>query len=150
MKPGKGFSLIELMVSMAILVTVVGVAITALVQAEHVTESVAYEANTQQSLRAGMRFIVQDLAQAGEGIPEGGISVPNTGGAAPTSTIIRPGMAAGVPFPNPAPILPNFPGGFLTLTAVVPGPGLGQPGKSVNARSEEHTSELQSQFHLVC
>ncbi|HEY6444453.1 MAG TPA: prepilin-type N-terminal cleavage/methylation domain-containing protein [Candidatus Acidoferrales bacterium] len=132
MKSGKGFSLIELMVSMAILVTVVGLAITALVQAEHVTQSVAYEANTQESLRAGMRFMVQDLAQAGEGIPEGGISVPNTGGGAPASTIIRPGMAAGVTFPNPAPILPNFPGGFLTLPAVVPGAGIGQPGKSVN------------------
>lgn len=132
MKSGKGFSLVELMVSLAILVTVVGLAITALVQAEHVTQSVAYEANTQESLRAGMRFMVQDLAQAGEGIPEGGISVPNSGGGAPTSTIIRPGMAAGVTFPNPAPILPNFPGGFLTLPAVVPGPGIGQPGKSVD------------------
>ena len=109
-----------------------GLAITALVQAEHVTQSVAYEANTQESLRAGMRFMVQDLAQAGEGIPEGGISVPNTGGAAPTSTIIRPGMAAGVTFPNPAPILPNFPGGFLALSAVVPGSGIGQPGKSID------------------
>jgi prepilin-type N-terminal cleavage/methylation domain-containing protein len=135
MRAEKGFSLIELLVSMAILVTIVGLVTTALLQAEHVTAAVAYEANTQENLRAGMHFMIQDLAQAGEGIPEGGISVPNSGGAAPTSAIIRPGMAAGVTFLNPAPILPNFPGGFLTLPALVPGPGLGQPGKSVNPKT---------------
>jgi hypothetical protein len=129
MKREKGFSLAELMVSLGILITVVGLATAALLQAEHATEAVAYEANTQENLRAGMHFIVHDLAQAGEGIPEGGVSVPNSG---TTSAIIRPGMAAGVTFPNPAPILPNFAGGFLAFPAIVPGSGIGQVSKSVN------------------
>src|SRR5689334_25249281 len=41
--------------------------------------------------------------------------------------------------------------GFLALTIAHPAP-LGYPADPTNAsfRSEEHTSELQSQFHLVC
>ncbi len=131
MRRQKGFSLLELMVSMTIVVSVVGLAIGALIQAQRATEAVAYEANNQENLRAGMHFMVKDIAQAGEGIPPGGISVPNTG-AGGTSAIIRPGLAPGVIFPNPAPIPPNFPGGFLTLTALVPGFQIGQVGKGLN------------------
>ena len=129
MKRQNGFSLIELMVSLGILVTVVGLATAALLQAEHATQAIAYEANTQENLRAGMHFMIRDLAQAGEGIPEGGIAVPNNG---TTSAIIRPGMGAGVTFPNPAAIPPNFAGGFLAFPAIVPGSGIGQLSKSVN------------------
>jgi|HubBroStandDraft_4_1064222.scaffolds.fasta_scaffold39746_2 prepilin-type N-terminal cleavage/methylation domain-containing protein len=129
MKQQKGFSLLELTVSMAIVVAVVSTAIGALIQAENATQAVAFEANTQENLRAGMHFMIRDIAQAGEGIPQGGISVPNNGA---TSAIIRPGMGVGVIFPNPAPILPGFPGGFLKLPAVVPGSQIGQVGKGVD------------------
>ncbi|MGA7623214.1 MAG: prepilin-type N-terminal cleavage/methylation domain-containing protein [Candidatus Acidiferrales bacterium] len=131
MKRQKGFSLLELMVSMAIVVTVVGAAIGALVQAQRATEAVAFEANDQENVRAGMHFMVRDIAQAGEGIPQGGIAVPNSG-AAGISAIIRPGMSAGVIFPNAAPIPPNFAGGFPSLTALVAGSQIGQVGKGVN------------------
>ena len=47
MKLQKGFSLLELLVSMGIVVTVVGIATTALLQAQKATTAVAYEANTQ-------------------------------------------------------------------------------------------------------
>jgi prepilin-type N-terminal cleavage/methylation domain-containing protein len=67
MKRQKGFTLIELMVSMSIVVSVVAIATDALMQAEHVTTMVTYEANTQENLRAGMHFMVRDLMQAGEG-----------------------------------------------------------------------------------
>jgi prepilin-type N-terminal cleavage/methylation domain-containing protein len=129
MRQQEGFSLLELMVSMVIVVAVVAAAIGALIQAEHATQAVAFEANTQENLRSGMHFMVRDIAQAGEGIPEGGISVPNNG---TTSAIIRPGMAPGVIFPNPAAIPPSFPGGFLSLPPVVPGSLIGQAGKGVN------------------
>ena len=79
MKQQKGFSLLELTVSMAIVVAVVSTAIGALIQAENATQAVAFEANTQENLRAGMHFMIRDIAQAGEGIPQGGISVPNNG-----------------------------------------------------------------------
>ncbi len=95
MKRQKGFTLIELMVSMAILVATVGVVVGALLQAQHATQGVAYEANTQENLRAGMHFMVADLMQAGEGIPQGGITVPYN--AAGNSAIVRPGAFAPTP-----------------------------------------------------
>jgi prepilin-type N-terminal cleavage/methylation domain-containing protein len=126
MKRENGFSLIELMVSMAILVAMVGVVVGALLQAQRATQGVAYEANTQENLRAGMHFMVQDLMQAGEGIPEGGVSVPYN--AAGNSTIVRPGV-----FPPTGPDFPNPPGnGFILMPAVSPGWQIGQDATTVN------------------
>src|SRR5271170_2549658 len=119
MKLQKGFTLLELMVSMGIVVTVVGIATVALMQAEHATTAVAYEANTQENLRAGMHFMVRDLLQAGEGIPQGGVSLPYT---TTTTTVIRPGLAAAGPFPM----------SYTTLPAITPGWKAGQFATSLN------------------
>jgi prepilin-type N-terminal cleavage/methylation domain-containing protein len=119
MKLQKGFSLIELMVSMGIVVTVVAIATGSLMQAEHATTAVAYMANTQENLRAGMHFMVRDLMQAGEGIPQGGISLPYTG---TTTAVIRPGLATAGPFPT----------GYTTLPAITPGYQAGQFATSLN------------------
>jgi prepilin-type N-terminal cleavage/methylation domain-containing protein len=118
MKRQRGFTLIELMVSMSIVVSVVAIATDALMQAEHVTTMVAYEANTQENLRAGMHFMVRDLAQAGEGIPQGGISLPYTA----TSAVNRPGT-----FPAT-----TFPASFITVPAITPGSLAGQLATSIN------------------
>jgi prepilin-type N-terminal cleavage/methylation domain-containing protein len=116
MKRQKGFTLIELMVSMSIVVSVVAIATDALMQAEHVTTMVTYEANTQENLRAGMHFMVRDLMQAGEGIPQGGISLPYTA----TSAVNRPGTAT------------IFPNSYITLPAITPGSLAGQLATSIN------------------
>jgi len=116
MKRQRGFTLIELMVAMSIVVTVVAIATDALMQAEHVTTMVTYEANTQENLRAGMHFMVRDLAQAGEGIPQGGISLPYTA----TSAVNRPGTAT------------TFPPAYITLPAITPGSQIGQLATSIN------------------
>jgi prepilin-type N-terminal cleavage/methylation domain-containing protein len=116
MKLQKGFSLLELLVSMGIVVTVVGIATTALLQAQKATTAVAYEANTQQNLRAGMHFMVRDLMQAGEGIPQGGIAIPYTA----TSAVNRPGTAI------------TFPAAYTTMPAITPGFQLGQLATSLN------------------
>jgi len=118
MKRQRGFSLIELMVSMSIVVSVVAIATDALMQAEHVTSMVTYEANTQENLRAGMHFMVRDLMQAGEGIPQGGISIPYTA----TSAVNRPGT-----FPAT-----TFPPAYITLPAITPGSQIGQLATSIN------------------
>jgi prepilin-type N-terminal cleavage/methylation domain-containing protein len=123
MKRQAGFSLIELMVSIAITVTVVGLSIGALLQAQSASQIVASQANTQENLRAGMHFIVRDLTQAGEGIPQGGISVPNNG---TTSTINRPGTATTFIYNGT---------GVLTLPPIVPGSGIGALATSVNPKT---------------
>jgi prepilin-type N-terminal cleavage/methylation domain-containing protein len=116
MKRQRGFTLIELMVSMSIVVSVVAIATDALMQAEHVTSMVAYQANTQENLRAGMHFMVRDLMQAGEGIPQGGISLPYTA----TSAVNRPGTAT------------TFPTSYITVPAITPGSQIGQLATSIN------------------
>ena len=116
MKLQRGFTLIELMVSMSIVVSVVAIATDALMQAEHVTTMVAYEANTQENLRAGMHFMVRDLMQAGEGIPQGGISIPYT----VASAVNRPGTAT------------TFPTGYIALPAITPGSQVGSLATSIN------------------
>jgi prepilin-type N-terminal cleavage/methylation domain-containing protein len=130
MKLQKGFSLIELLVAMAILLIVVSVATTAIIQAQHVSEAVALEANVQENLRAGMHFIVRDLTQAGEGIPAAGISIPNT--AAGVSNIARPGTPAASIFQSQS--LPAVT--YTSLPPVIPGSQLGSVVTTQNASSK--------------
>src|SRR5271156_5789239 len=118
MKRENGFSLIELMVAMSILIIVVAGATAVIVQAQRVTSGIALEADLQQNLRAGMHFIVRDLMQAGEGIPQAGIIIPNT--AAGVSAVNRPGTAT------------IFPNTFTVLPPVVPGSQLGSIVTTVN------------------
>jgi prepilin-type N-terminal cleavage/methylation domain-containing protein len=119
MKRQRGFSLVELMVATAILITVISVAINALMQAQQVSQAVAYEANVQENLRAGMHFLVEDLVQAGEGIPQGGIEIPYTA----TSAINRPGTAT------------IFPNAYTTLPAMTPGWELGSLATSLDPKT---------------
>ncbi len=129
MKRENGFSLIEMMVAMVILIAVVAAATQAIIQAQHVSEAVALEANVQENLRAGMHFIVRDLTQAGEGIPAAGISVPNT--AAGVSNIVRPGTPAASIFQDSgAP-----PSTYTTLPPVIPGSTLGSVVTTENPAS---------------
>ncbi len=123
MKPQRGFSLIEVLVAISILITVVGLSIGALIQAQSAAKIVSYEANTQENLRAGMHFIVRDLAQAGEGIPQGGISIPNTG---TSSAIFRPGTATTFAYAGTT---------FTAIPPIFPGSGLGPKVKSVNPKT---------------
>ena len=121
MKRENGFSLIELMIAMAILLVVVAGVTSALVLAQHASSEAILEASVVQNVRAGMHFVVRDLMQAGEGIPPEGISLPNT--LAGVSAVNRPGTAT---------IFANAGVSYLVLPSVVPGSGLGQAATSVN------------------
>jgi prepilin-type N-terminal cleavage/methylation domain-containing protein len=115
----KGFSLLELLVAMTILLIVLASATSALIQAQHVADAAGQEANAQENLRAGMHFIVRDLMQAGEGIPPQGIYVPNNAGV---SSIAMP--TGGI-----------FPGNPIAFPPVVPGYQLGAVATTVNANT---------------
>ena len=107
-----GFSLIELLVAVAITVIVVAVALSALNDAQRTSEGVTLASNTQENLRAGMNYIARDLVLTGEGLPTGGISIPNNGGV----PVNRPGpVGAGYTFPL----------AFTAVPAITTGQGLG-------------------------
>jgi prepilin-type N-terminal cleavage/methylation domain-containing protein len=119
MKRPKGFSLLELMVAITILLIVLAAATSALTQAQHVADAAAQEANTQENLRAAMHFMVRDLMQTGEGIPPQGISIPNNAGV---SAIAEPTGG----------IFPNNP---VAFSPVVTGYQLGVLATTVNAQT---------------
>jgi prepilin-type N-terminal cleavage/methylation domain-containing protein len=114
-----GFSLVELMTAMAILLIILAATTSALMQAQHVADGAAQEANTQENLRAGMHFIVRDLMQTGEGIPAQGISIPNAAGVSAVKDPIGG-------------VFPNNPTAFAP---VVTGYQLGAAATTVNAQT---------------
>jgi prepilin-type N-terminal cleavage/methylation domain-containing protein len=105
-----GFTLIETLVAMTLMLIVVAAVMGALNDATHATELVSLMADTQENLRAGMNYMTRDLQQTGNGIPQSGITIPNSGGASPTSAVNRPGPAGG-----------TFPVSWTVLPAITPG-----------------------------
>lgn len=109
MKREAGFSLVEVLVAAAVTLIIMGVTLRALTDAVYATQGVTVMADTQENLRAGMNSIVRDFAQAGAGIPEGGITIPNTAGV---SALNRPGPSATGQFPTSWTTLPAISSGF--------------------------------------
>ena len=68
MKRQSGFTLVEVLVAMAVMTVILAVTLSILTDAIHTVEGVSLLADTQENLRAGMNYIVRDLVQAGEGI----------------------------------------------------------------------------------
>ena len=120
-----GFSLLELMVSVAILVSVVGVTMKMLLDTSHANEGITLLADMTENLRASMTFMQRDLLQAGEGLPQSGIPYPQGGAAKAINWPAAP-PAVNQPFPFPAP-LPQS----TTVLAIAPGDGLGNKVKTV-------------------
>jgi prepilin-type N-terminal cleavage/methylation domain-containing protein len=111
MKRQAGFTLIETLVAMTLMLIVVAAVMGALNDASHATEMVSLMADTQENLRAGMNYMVRDLQQAGNGIPQNGIAIPNSGGASPTSNVTRPPTGFGS-FPTSWTVLPAITAGY--------------------------------------
>jgi len=73
----KGFTLLELLVSMAITLTVLAAAMMLYQKSVQVANFATSRAETQSELRSAMNQITRDLNQAGTGIPLGGIPIPS-------------------------------------------------------------------------
>src|SRR3979490_1157799 len=78
MKKNSGFTLVEIMVAMAVTMIALGTAVVLLRDSTRANTNVTQTADMSDNLRAGLNLIVQDLIQTGTGIPTGGISIPNT------------------------------------------------------------------------
>jgi len=117
MKRQKGFSLVEVLVATTITVLILAATLGTLNTALNATQAVTLMADTQENLRAGMNYMVRDFMQTGAGIPQNGITLPNTNGASLTN---RPG-----PGTPPAGAFGTFSTTWTALPAIIPGPGLG-------------------------
>ena len=110
----RGFTLLELLMSTALSLIVIGTALTAFKDSIGLNEIAVQVTDATQNLRSGANLLVSDLMQAGRGIPTGGISIPSGVGADP---LIRPGPPGSPYFFDDT--------DATTLTAVTTGDALG-------------------------
>ena len=106
-----GFSLVEMMVTTVLTLAVLSGTLGALRDGFKVSDSVSIGSEIQSNLRQATTLLRTDLLQTGQGIPTGGIPIPNGTG---TASIVRPG---------PASLL--FPAGSQVFSAVMTGQALG-------------------------
>jgi prepilin-type N-terminal cleavage/methylation domain-containing protein len=109
----RGFTLVELLVSMAITVVILGATMSAMASSIRATDTAKLLTGLNNGLRTSMDLMVRDMLQVGQGLPSGRvINIPSGAGA----LAIR---------------LPGPPGtdyelvGATEVTAVIPGPGRG-------------------------
>jgi len=128
MKRQSGFSMVELLVAVSLMLIIMAATLGTLTDAIHAVEAVTLMADTQQNLRAGMNFIVKDLVQAGAGLPQTGITIPNTAGV---SAVTRPG-----PHTAPATSFGTFPTTWTVLPDIAPGFQLGLATNTSGANTD--------------
>jgi prepilin-type N-terminal cleavage/methylation domain-containing protein len=126
-RPERGFTLVELLVTMAITTVILGATMAAMNDAIKATESASQITDMNNGLRTAMDLVVRDLLQVGQGLPSG-------------RAIVLPNGANSVPIQLPGPVGSNFQldgASFCPpraedpdtvceeITAVIPGPERG-------------------------
>src|SRR5712664_2088668 len=142
MKKKSGFTLVEIMVAMAVTMIALGAAVLLLRDSTRANSNVTQTADMSDNLRAGLNLIVQDLIQTGTGIPTGGISIPNTVNATGCNIggpVNRPPAVLNLTFqgPNSANLACN-----VILPAIEPGNNLGPAITSPDGTSGPRTDVL--------
>ena len=107
----KGYSLVELMVAMALALMILGMAFTFFNDMYNTADLADNIADVNENLRATVNVISTDLMTSGTEIAVGGIPIPSGGTATP---INRPGPPGAGTFPATG-----------AIPVVSPGPGLG-------------------------
>jgi prepilin-type N-terminal cleavage/methylation domain-containing protein len=138
MKREAGFTMVEMLIAIVVMLIIVATTLGTLTQAIYATEGIGLMADTQENLRAGMNYITRDLIQAGEGIPQEGITIPNNG---TTSAVNRPG-------PVIAPAAGTFNTSLTSLPAVIGGYQLG-PKTSTSGIASDIVTVLYADTTLV-
>jgi prepilin-type N-terminal cleavage/methylation domain-containing protein len=75
----RGFTLMELMVSMALGLIVMGSAVQLFNMGMKTSTVISQRAELQENMRAAIELMSKDISMAGAGIPSGGIQLPNNG-----------------------------------------------------------------------
>jgi len=125
MKKNSGFTLVEVMIAMAVSMIALAAAVLMFRDSTKANSNVTQSSDMSDNVRAGLNLVVQDLIQTGTGIPTGGISIPNSVNAA--------GCNVGRPVNRPPAVLnltfqgPNAAnaGCNVILPAIEPGENLG-------------------------
>jgi len=79
--PGQGFTLVELVVAMALGLIVMAAMASLFKTGLNSTMLVMQRAETQQNMRAAVDLMVKDIGMAGAGLPSGGIQLPSGAGS---------------------------------------------------------------------
>jgi prepilin-type N-terminal cleavage/methylation domain-containing protein len=101
--PGHGFTLLELMISMAVGLIVMAALASLFKTGLDSTMLVMQRAETQQNMRAAINLLVKDISMAGAGLPAGGIQLPSGAGSSPVKFGCDQGGTCHVPvnaYPN--------------------------------------------------
>jgi type II secretory pathway pseudopilin PulG len=117
MEGERGFTFVETLISICILLVLVSATVGSLNDAFSVNKKTTLMADLEQNLRAGLNLVVRDFINAGWGIPTGGLPIPSGLGVAPVS---RPGPPGTAYTFSPA----------LNIAAVNPGATLGPAGSN--------------------
>src|SRR5450631_136058 len=84
-KRALGFSMVELMVAMAVGLVIMGGAMQLFKSGTTATMMVTQQAEMQQNVRAALNLVARDVSMAGAGLPSGGLALPyGTGAVAST------------------------------------------------------------------
>ena len=125
----RGFTLVELLVSMAITTVILGATMVAMSDATKANDSAIQMTGLNNSLRTAMDLMVRDFMQVGQGLPAGRvIGLPNGGNNTPIQLPGPPGsdyQLEGASFCPPDPNDQNPDTECEQISAIIPGPGLG-------------------------
>lgn len=116
-----GFSLLEMMISMVVLLGVMGVVMSALLQTTHTQGSVQNRTEMHASVRSATELMQQEIGQAGR------VSLPNIGNVALTQNVTPSALAQSVSVTTGA-TAGMFVGEYLVIDA-----GAGYPNGNVGA-----------------
>jgi prepilin-type N-terminal cleavage/methylation domain-containing protein len=83
----RGFSLIELLVSILIMTIVLGVAARSLTEAMRADQAIGLLSDANQNLQSASTMVVRDLIDAGRNVRHGGLPLP----VGPGNDVVRPG-----------------------------------------------------------
>lgn len=104
--PARGFSLIELLLAMALSLVVLALTFTLVQELQNTADLANTSADVNENLRAAVIMMTRDLSTAGENMPGGSIALPYTPGnpsPTPSITLPTPAYPAATPFPTPYP-----------------------------------------------
>jgi type II secretory pathway pseudopilin PulG len=139
MKKKSGFTLVELIIGMAVTMVALAAAVMMFRDSIRANTNVTQASDMSDNIRAGLNLIVQDLIQTGTGIPTGGISIPNTVNAAGCNIgrpVNRPPAVLNLTFQGPNSL--NA-GCNVILPAIEPGNSLGPTVTSPDGTSSPKT-----------